>query len=151
MRHSVYSDTTLTLPRTLLTPRTRCAHPAPSRQTRHIHTSNTSHDTHATSLQGPNWTCQDLGPGGYGTCQWYTYIRFENLVLDAQMRGGCIKISHSTRITVASVTTLSSPPYQPRMCPRALMGCTSPHTHTHTHIHTALSRQFNAEHLISLY
>lgn len=54
------------------------------------------------TIPGPDWTCQDLGPGGYGTCQWYTYIRFENLVLDASMRGGCIKISHSTRITVAS-------------------------------------------------
>ena len=52
----------------------------------------------AVNATGPNWNCTDMGPGGYGTCQWYTYIRFENLVIDAQMRGGGIKISHSTRM-----------------------------------------------------
>jgi hypothetical protein len=35
------------------------------------------------------WTCQDVAVGGSGSCSWYTYIRFENLILDAQLRGGC--------------------------------------------------------------
>ena len=48
-----------------------------------------------------DWTCQDVTASAAAGCKWYTYIRFENLVLDAQLRGGCIKIAYSTRITVA--------------------------------------------------
>jgi hypothetical protein len=57
-----------------------------------------------------SWACEDVGPGGLGSCNWYTYIRFENLVLDAQLRGGCVKVAHSTRITIAEtfVTGFSS-------------------------------------------
>ncbi len=57
-----------------------------------------------------SWECQDVRADAASSCQWYTYIRFENLVLDAQLRGGCMKISHSTRITVSStfVTGFSS-------------------------------------------
>ena len=44
--------------------------------------------TASVNRTGPDWYCADMGPGGFGGCQWYTYIRFENLVLDAGMRGG---------------------------------------------------------------